>query len=179
MRIIAGKHRGRVLKEFEKIGVRPTADRAREALFNILQFEIAGSSFLDLFCGTGAVGIEAISRGAESVVFVDNSKESVKLTEENLATVKEKGKVFFSDASLYLTTTSEKFDFIFLDPPYSFDEADGLLKIVKERNLLKEGGRVIYEHDGGKNFESEYLKVVSNRKYGIATFTFMENFEEI
>ena len=79
MRIIAGKHRGRVLKEFNGRDIRPTSDRAKEALFNILQFDIAGCSFLDLYSGTGGIGLEAISRGAEKVVFVDNSRESVKL----------------------------------------------------------------------------------------------------
>lgn len=72
MRIIAGKHRGRVLKEFKGREIRPTSDRAKEALFNILQFDIAGSEFLDLYSGTGGIGLEALSRGAERVVFVDN-----------------------------------------------------------------------------------------------------------
>ena len=77
MRVIAGKHRGRVLKEFKGREIRPTSDRAKEALFNILQFDIAGCAFLDLYSGTGGIGLEAISRGAEKVVFVDNSRESV------------------------------------------------------------------------------------------------------
>ena len=94
MRIIAGKHRGRVLKEFNGRDIRPTSDRAKEALFNILQFDVAGCSFLDLYSGTGGIGLEAISRGAEKVVFVDNSRESVKLLKENLAYLKEKAEIY-------------------------------------------------------------------------------------
>ncbi len=88
MRIIGGIFRGRVLAEFDRIGVRPTSDKAREALFNIIQFKTSGALFLDLFSGTGAVGIEALSRGARGVVFNDSSRESIKLIKSNLAKLK-------------------------------------------------------------------------------------------
>ena len=101
MRIIAGKHRGRVLKEFNGRDIRPTSDRAKEALFNILQFDVAGCSFLDLYSGTGGIGLEAISRGAEKVVFVDNSRESVKLLKENLAYLKEKAEIYNKKFAAY------------------------------------------------------------------------------
>ena len=113
MRIIAGKHRGRVLKEFNGREIRPTSDRAKEALFNILQFDIAGSEFLDLYSGTGGIGLEALSRGAERVVFVDNSRESVKLLKENLAYLKEQAEVVESDALSFVSLTKDKFDLIF------------------------------------------------------------------
>ena len=86
MRIVGGKHRSRVLKEFKGDAVRPTADKVRESLFNILQTQTEGATFLDLFGGTGAVGIEALSRGAKKVVFTDSSSDSIKLIKENLVT---------------------------------------------------------------------------------------------
>ncbi len=175
MRIIAGKHRGRTLKEFRGRDIRPTSDRAKEAVFNIIQFDVAGSKFLDLFSGTGGIGLEAISRGAEKVVFVDNSKESVKLLKENLAYLKEKADVFEGDALSYVSTTREKFDFVFLDPPYALD-ARPIVKAIGENGLLADGGRIIYEHSGKTAGEIEGLKLADTRIYGIAVFDFYESF---
>ncbi len=173
MRVIAGKHRSRHLAEFKGKDIRPTADRAKEALFNILQTKIFGASFLDLYCGTGNVGIEAISRGAGKVVFVDSSKESVALTKTNLAYLKEEANVILSDAYSFLSVTNEKFDIIFLDPPYK-DDAENVLKIIAERELLKSEGVVIYEHTDKYDKEIEGLTRKSTRNYGIAVFEFYE-----
>ena len=173
MRIISGKHRGRTLKEFKGRDIRPTSDRAKEAIFNIIQFDVAGSRFLDLFSGTGGIGLEAISRGAEKVVFVDNSKESVKLLKENLAYLKEKADVFEGDALSYVSATKEKFDFVFLDPPYAFD-ACPIVKAIGENGLLADGGRIIYEHSGKTAGEIEGLNLTGTRIYGIAVFDFYE-----
>ena len=171
MRIIAGKHRGRVLKEFKGREIRPTSDRAKEALFNILQFDIARSEFLDLYSGTGGIGLEALSRGAERVVFVDNSRESVKLLKENLAYLKEQAEVVESDALSFVSLTKDKFDLIFLDPPYSVNATEVVETAIK-RGLLKDGGRIIYEHS--EDFEAVALSAekVDSRKYGIAVFDF-------
>lgn len=171
MRIIAGKHRGRVLKEFKGREIRPTSDRAKEALFNILQFDIAGSEFLDLYSGTGGIGLEALSRGAERVVFVDNSRESVKLLKENLAYLKEQAEVVESDALSFVSLSKDKFDLIFLDPPYSVNATEVVETAIK-RGLLKDGGRIIYEHS--EDFEAVVLSAekVDSRKYGIAVFDF-------
>lgn len=173
MRIIAGKHRGRVLKEFKGRDIRPTSDRAKEALFNILQFEISGCTFLDLYSGTGGIGLEAISRGAEKVVFVDNSKESVKLLKENLAYLKESAEVVEADADSYVVTAKSKFDFVFLDPPYATDARSVAEKIAKN-GLMKKGGRIIYEHSGKSFGDLNGLKLVDARNYGIAVFDFYE-----
>lgn len=173
MRVIAGKHRSRPLAEFKGRDIRPTSDRAKEALFNILQTKIFGSSFLDLYCGTGNIGIEAISRGAEKVIFVDSAKESVALTKSNLAYLKEDAKVMLSDAYSFLAVTDEKFDIIFLDPPYK-DDAEEVLKIIAERNLVASDGVVIYEHKDKYEKEIEGLTKKSTRTYGIAVFEFYE-----
>lgn len=173
MRIIAGKHRGRVLKEFNGRDIRPTSDRAKEALFNILQFDVAGCSFLDLYSGTGGIGLEAISRGAEKVVFVDNSRESVKLLKENLAYLKEKAEIYEGDALAYVAAAVGKFDFVFLDPPYAIDAKDVVSSVAKN-GLLKEGGRIIYEHSGKILGDIDGVRLVDSRAYGIAVFDFYE-----
>ena len=139
MRIIAGKHRGRVLKEFNGRDIRPTSDRAKEALFNILQFDVAGCSFLDLYSGTGGIGLEAISRGAEKAV-----KEMVHMKKTYYPN-KEKAEIYEGDALAYVAAAVGKFDFVFLDPPYAIDAKDVVSSVAKN-GLLKEGGRIIYEH---------------------------------
>ena len=171
MRVIAGKYRGKVLSEFKGRDIRPTADRAKEALFNILQLKIVGARFLDLFCGTGSIGIEAISRGADKVVFVDNSKESAKLTEKNLTSIRESAKVVLSDALSYVLSADEQFDVIFLDPPYRLDVKDVLEEIAKN-NILKENGVIVYEHTGESVAEIKGLELFDSRKYGIAVIDF-------
>ena len=172
MRIIAGKHRGRVLKEFKGRQIRPTADRAKEAIFNILQTDIYGSDFLDLYSGTGNMAIEALSRGANSAVMVDSSKESVEIIKFNANMIKENSEVVLSDALTYILSTRKKFDIIFLDPPYDID-ASPVLKAIAQNKLLKDGGIVIYEHSEDLNVEEiEELEHRSTRKYGIAHFEF-------
>ena len=177
MRIVAGSLKGRVLLEFSKIGVRPTSDMARESLFNILQNRIYGATFLDLFAGTGAVGIEAYSRGAEEVVLNDNSRESVNLIKKNLEKLGISGKIKVTsyDAISYIKTTSDKFDLIFVDPPY----ASGLEKAVLENigNLLEEGGLVVYESDKPFDGEIDSLRIADRRRYGKAHLTFFEKGE--
>ena len=169
MRIIAGKHKGRILSSFKGDAVRPTADRAKEALFNIFKDEIAGSNFLDLFCGSGNVGIEALSRGAV-VTMCDNSKESIALTKKNLALIKEDCRVILCDALDFLRTTSERFDFIFIDPPYRDEVGLKALKLVAERGLLTDRGTVIYERDEVVDEQIEGLSFISSRKYGKGIF---------
>lgn len=120
MRVITGSARGRRLKTLEGDSVRPTTDKVKESIFNIIQFDVAGSRVFDMFCGCGQLGIEALSRGAVSAVFADISKNSVKVTEENLESTGFRGvsKTVLSNSLEYLDRTSEFFDIAFLDPPY-------------------------------------------------------------
>ena len=173
MRVITGKARGRRLREPKGMDIRPTTDMVKEAVFNILQFDIAGCSFLDLYSGTGGIGLEAISRGAEKVVFVDNSRESVKLLKENLAYLKEKAEIYEGDALAYVAAAAGKFDFVFLDPPYAIDAKDVVSSVAKN-GLLKEGGRIIYEHSGKSLGDIDGVRLVDSRVYGIAVFDFYE-----
>lgn len=173
MRIIGGKHKGKTLKTFSGDAVRPTSDRARESLFNILSFQIQNKTFLDLCSGTGAIGLEAISRGVSSAVFVDASKDSLKITEFNLNACKEKAETVLSSAVDFLKTTNKKFDIIFFDPPYINNDILEVLTIVKTRKILNGNGLFVYEHKADKPSSLvEGYEIVDTRKYGIAIFDF-------
>ena len=173
MRIIGGKYRSRVLAEFEGMDVRPTGDRVREALFNILSLKIYGVRALDLFCGSGALGLECLSRGASEATFNDFSRESVKILEKNLRTLGiGKAKVYSLDYLLCLNGLKGEFDLIFLDPPYRFDYGVPALTKIAEKGLLSEKGIAVYERD--RPFEGEIagLEKYDERKYGRTVLSF-------
>lgn len=173
MRIISGKNKGKKLKEFKGDKIRPTSDRAKESLFNILGSKVLGSDFLDLCAGTGSVGLESFSRGANSVTFVDISKESLNLVKENARSIGCEETFILSSAVNFLTGTNKKFDIIFFDPPYDFSEIPVILFIIKERKLLKENGIFIYEHKADREQKQvSGFKITDSRKYGIAVFDF-------
>ena len=134
MRVITGSARGRKLKELPGLDTRPTTDRVKEALFDIIQFEVPGMRVLDLFAGTGQLGIEALSRGAQSAVFVDQRKDAVSVIRDNLASTgfAGQGKVVQGESLSFLASCREKFDLILLDPPY----LSGLLEKALEKAVL-------------------------------------------
>ena len=170
MRVIAGKHRGAVLAEFKGQNIRPTSDRAKEAVFNMIQADVEESVCLDLCCGTGSLGIEALSRGARKVNFVDVSKDSVELTKKNLQKVRENASVILSDAIAYLKGATEKYDIIFIDPPYMDDVSERAVKVIIERNLLSDDGFIVFERD--RPFAHvEGASAFKMRKYGKAYVT--------
>jgi len=141
MRVISGSARGRKLKEPKGETIRPSKDMVKESMFNIIQFELPGARVLDLFAGTGQLGIEALSRGAKTAVFVDSNGEAVKLVKENLKTCgfSDISMVYNTDALKYLEY-EENFDIIFIDPPYDSNLAkDALLKISEFDKLTKNG----------------------------------------
>lgn len=174
MRIVAGKHRGRVLKEFKGRDIRPTSDMARQALFNILGQTLDGTSFYDAFAGTGAIGLEAISRGATDVVFTDNSQESIKLIKSNAEMLKETPTIIFGDAISYLSNTKKSFDFIFIDPPYSTDLGIKLLETIdKNVEVLAKDGIVVFETDKLMRFVLNNLQLIKEKRYGKAHFYFL------
>ena len=176
MRIIGGTHKGRVLAGFDGDAVRPTSDRAREALFNILALKTRGARVLDLFCGSGALGLEAYSRGASEVVFNDLSKDSLAILKKNLTALKApvgKGiKVLNYDATACLELLSGEFDIILIDPPYKFEQGKSLLERIVKRKLLSEDGIIVYEWDKPLNEEIDGLERYDERRYGKAYFTF-------
>ena len=178
MRIVGGKYKGRVLTEFAGRDIRPTSDMARESLFNILQFEIKGSSFLDLFCGTGAVGIEALSRGANKVTFNDADRKSIEVLKKNLAKLKvsEDYEVCNLDSITLLKKTTQKFDFIYIDPPYQSDLGIQALNLVQ--NCLEDNGCAIFEDQKPFEMQIEGLKITDSRKYGRIHLTFFKKGEK-
>lgn len=147
MRVITGKARGVVLKTPEGMQTRPTTDRVKEALFSIIQFDIPGCRVLDLFGGTGQLGIEALSRGAKSAVFVDASDTACKLIKENLRRTKleNDAKVVRSDYLEYLRRCNETFDVIFLDPPYAEVFLENSLNCITEIDILQTNGIIVTE----------------------------------
>lgn len=173
MRIISGKNKGKKLKEFKGDKIRPTSDRAKESLFNILGNKVLNCDFLDLCAGTGSIGLESFSRGANSVTFVDISKESLNLVKENANSIGCKETFVLSSATNFLSSTNKKFDIIFFDPPYEFSEISTILFIIRKRKLLKENGIFIYEHKADvPSKEVSGFKINDVRKYGIAVFDF-------
>ena len=144
MRVITGSARGRRLKTPENYDIRPTTDNVKEAVFNILQFDIEGRRVLDLFAGTGQLGIEALSRGASEAVFVDESREGVRIVKENLKTCNLSAPVLQQNALDFLRTAG-KFDLIFVDPPYDAGLYEPVLKTINSVDNLSDGGIIICE----------------------------------
>ena len=136
------------LKSMEGLATRPTADRVKEGMFSAIQFEIEGRKVLDLFAGTGQLGIECLSRGASHAVFVDASKEAVKVIKENLTRtgLTQTSTLLQSEAVAYLDRCREKFDLIFLDPPYQSGLLNSVLKKISEIDILSESGIIICEY---------------------------------
>jgi len=147
MRVISGLAKGRKLEEPEGHRIRPTTDMVKESVFNIIQFDIEGRRILDLFAGTGQLGIEALSRGAGSAVFVDESLDAVKLVKGNLKKMdfEQPVSVVRGDALSFIKSSKEHFDVIFLDPPYETPLIDKSLQKIIEFDILNENGIIICE----------------------------------
>lgn len=179
MRIIGGKYRSRVLSEFAGEAVRPTSDRVKESLFNILALKLHSARVLDLFSGSGALGLECLSRGAREVVFNDVSKDSVAILKKNLAALKipvngAEAKVSSLDYGACLDTLRGQFDLIFLDPPYRFDYGEKALATISKKGLLTENGIAVYERDRPFVGEIDGLEKYDERKYGKTYLTFFK-----
>lgn len=170
MRVISGSARRKTLYTAQGLDIRPTLDRVKESIFNIIAFDVAGASVLDLFCGSGALGIEALSRGAESAVFVDNSPASVSVTEQNLkfTGLDNRAHVVLSDSIEYLKHTNQKFDIIFIDPPYESGLYESALSEIISANILNPGGQIIAECDKVKTppFSTDGFTDVREKIYG-------------
>ncbi len=164
MRIISGKYKGKKLKGFNIEGTRPTMDRVKESLFGMIQTYIPGSIVLDLFAGSGALGLEAISNGAKKCYLIDNNQIAIQTIKENSRNIDENLKIINIDYKKFLKTTDETFDIIFLDPPYKENQLDKSLRIIEERKLLNNGGIVICEYEIGE--PKTNLKLIKEKSYG-------------
>ena len=174
MRIIGGEYRSRILADIKGDNVRPTSDRAREALFNILGLSVRDARVLDLFAGSGALGLESLSRGAKEATFNDVSKDSVAIIKKNVASLKaeERARVYQTDFAAFLNFAKAPFDLIFIDPPYRFDYGEKALQIISDKGLLTENGIAVYERDRPFAGEIAGLDKFDERKYGKAYLTF-------
>lgn len=182
MRVISGKARGKKLISLEGQNTRPTLDRVKEALFNIIQFNVEDRNVLDLFAGSGALGIESLSRGAKTATFCDNSYDAIRVIKTNIENTKNEDKsiVINKDYSLALNSLSKqnkKFDIIFLDPPYKTDFGIKAINIIIELDILAEDGIIILETDDEtrekeiKNIKE--IEVFDERKYGRVMLIFI------
>lgn len=179
IRIIGGIYKGKRLKKVPSSRVRPMPHKLRETMFNIIQDDVKSSLFLDGFAGTGSVGIEALSRGAEKVVFVDEFFPAVKVIKSNLAKIEvdEKARVMhkeFNRAVIQLAKEGMQFDVIFLDPPYRLLDERNPLKVIKKREILKPGGRIILRRHYKTQFDAKYFKLRRQTKIGDDTLAFYE-----
>lgn len=187
MRIIAGKYRSRILKSLKGNALRPTSDRLRETLFNVLGPNVAGSRFLDIFAGTGAVGIEAISRGAKEAIFIENHAAAAVLIRRNLESLEitNGAQILPLDAFRALEKligrhkpTDAPFDFVFVDPPYAEkDQYDRILGVLGSAPFLSTGSVVVAEHRRTHELPQRFGRLLQTRvlRQGDAALSFFEH----
>ena len=164
MRIISGKYKGKKIKGYDIEGTRPTMDRVKESIYGIIQNYVNNSIVLDLFAGSGSLGLEAISNGAQKLILIDNNKKVTDILKENIKSFDDDIEILTIDYKKYLKNTSEKFDIIFLDPPYKANHMNKALKIIEERKLLNKNGIIVCEFENyiiETNFE-----LIREKKYG-------------
>jgi len=180
MRIIGGKARGTKLYTLEGLATRPTLDRVKESIFNIMQSEIYGSTFLDLFSGSGAIGLEAISRGAKKAILCDKSKEAINIIKKNIEKTHTEGQVELcnTDFEECLKKISDQIDIIYIDPPYQTDYIQKALQIMQNSEFITEETKIILETDDEKRVLEQIkdlkFEITDKRKYGIAHIIFLQ-----
>jgi 16S rRNA (guanine966-N2)-methyltransferase len=176
VRVISGEHKGRRLAVGKKTGLRPTSDRAKESIFNVLQKEIEGKRILDLFAGAGTLGIEALSRGAESVTFVDASRQSISIVRKNLRdlSLENRSITLRSDGLEALEKLRQRFHLIFADPPYLEGFVQRIVDSVAGSEALHKNGILILEHHKKERFSfpQDRLSLVKQRKFGDTVISF-------
>lgn len=176
MRIISGEHKGRRLAGGKKTGLRPTSDRVKESIFNVLQKEIEGKRILDLFAGAGTLGIEALSRGAESVTFVDASRQSMSILRKNLRdlSLENRSTTLRSDGLEALEKLKRRFHLIFADPPYLKGFVQRIVDSVAGSEVLHKNGILILEHHKKEKFSfpEKSLSILKQRRFGDTMISF-------
>ncbi len=175
MRIISGKYRGKEVFGYQLEGTRPTQDRIKESLFAMIQNEVGDAKVLDLFAGTGNLGLEALSNGARHCTFVDNNQKAVQTIKKNIHNLNiptDQHKVILSDYQAFLNQDKESYDVIFLDPPYRYTVLPELLNDLVTKEKITSGGIVVCEYEQGNLIESvQNLVQIKDRKYGYKRIT--------
>ena len=167
MRVVSGKYKGRKLKEFNLSSTKPTLDKVKEAMFDMIQFDIVDSVVLDLFSGTGALGIEAISRGAKKTFLVDNNLQAINIIKENLKGISENYSLINQNGLDFLKSTNEKFDIVFLDPPYQTDLGLKSIDYLIKENKLNDGAIILFETSNDIDIDLCYTDFkITRKKYG-------------
>ena len=178
MRVIAGNLRGLKLSAPQGTSTRPTLDRVKEAVFSMLTPHLCDASVLDIFAGSGAMGIEALSRGARSCVFVENNRNAAECIKNNLISAKLTNNIslLVEDAFLFLKKTREKFDLIFLDPPYADNFYSDALRLIKQNDVLSENGLIVaeWDHDFGFTSDLDGFTIIKDKKYGRVEITVLK-----
>lgn len=180
MKIISGKYKGRNIHSPQSLNIRPTGAKVKEAIMGKLQFSLIDSSFLDLFAGSGAMGIEALSRGADKVVFNDKSTKAANLIEKNLKLIGEDSTVLNYDYNQAISYMADKeLNFVYVDPPYEMDCLDDILNMCYEYKALAVGGMVIYEYNSKMplNYENNHYIIVDNKQYASTNVAYLKRID--
>lgn len=180
MRVIAGKYKGRRLETVPDNSVRPATDKVKGAIFNVLQSRVDWTSarVLDLYAGSGSVGIEALSRGAQSCIFVEHNRNALRFLKSNISSIGADGEsnVVFGDADKFIESTRVKFSVVFADPPYALDSLKKIPNTIFEKDVIADDGYLIIEHPTRYEFEQNSLwEVVVLKVYGNTTVSFFQH----
>ena len=176
LRIISGEHKGRILTSVKKAKIRPSSDKVKGSIFNVLKDEVEGKRVLDLFAGSGSLGIEALSRGAEFVTFVDSSPQSIKMIRRNLESLNlsKRSKTVGKDCLKVLPKLGGKFGIIFADPPYLRGFAQKVIDLTVESDILEKNGILVLEHHRKETLEhpEEKLLYIKAKRFGDTMVSF-------
>ncbi|MEF9958366.1 MAG: 16S rRNA (guanine(966)-N(2))-methyltransferase RsmD [Niameybacter sp.] len=183
MRVISGKSRGTKLEAPEGMNTRPTVDRIKETLFNMISFDIPGCTFLDLFSGSGAIGIEALSRGAKQAVLVEHYADALKCISKNLEKTRLQDDAIVYNIDIYtalqrIHQKNQRFDIIFMDPPYALDGIERVMQCIQTYDLLNEKGYVILERGTTPApLQFENFELIKEKTYKTTTLSFFERIQ--
>lgn len=180
MRVISGKNRGTKLVAPEGLATRPTTDRIKETLFNMISFDLPGCSFLDLFSGSGAIGIEALSRGSKEAIFVEKDQAALECIQQNLQKTRLQEQALVYNVDVYtalqkLAQQGKQFDIIFMDPPYALETISMLLEYIAHHDLLQDKGYLVLEQGTDRKITTiEGLSLIKEKTYKTTTLSFFE-----
>ena len=178
MRVLSGKYKGKRLNSSKDLSIRPTTNRIKETIFNILYDFFVNKNVIDLFSGSGSLGIEAISRGASTVTFIEHSESSLKILQQNIAILgidRSHVKIIKSDALDYCSKTSSVFDLILIDPPFNFSELQKLIDLIFIRGIMEKDGLLVIQHEISNPLkkQNQYYNIIKQKIIGRSIISFL------